>query len=100
MDKIKAKIDVKKILKEYLFTGKSGVYLDITLLPSDGDRFGNDYMIVQDIPKEKRELGEKGPILGNGKIWGKPQGGKASAAPAQAKEEAWPTDTATEDCPF
>lgn len=65
---IKAKINVKKILKDRMFTAKTGaVYLDLTLLEhKDGpDQYGNDGMVVQDLGKEAREAGEKGPILGN-----------------------------------
>lgn len=67
---ISAKLDVKKILKDRLFVGEKGTYLDITLLKNrDGpDQYGNDYMVVQDLGKEARDKGEKGPILGNAKI--------------------------------
>lgn len=67
---IKAKINVKNIDKKRLFNGKKGaVYLDVTLLENrDGeDQYGNHFMIVQDVTKEEREAGVKGPILGNAK---------------------------------
>ncbi len=69
---IRAKIDVTKILKAYLFKGTKGTYLDITLMENkEGtDQYGNDYMVVQDIGKEAREAGKKGPILGNAKKMG------------------------------
>ena len=69
---IRGKIDVKKIDKSALFKGAKGTYLDITLIESPNDTYGNTHMIVQDIGKERREAGEKGPILGNGKEWRKP----------------------------
>lgn len=81
---ISAKIDVTKILKDLLFKGKTKtiidkngievllqpVYLDISLLTNkDGkDQYENDGMVVQSIPRERREAGEKGPILGNFRI--------------------------------
>jgi hypothetical protein len=70
---IRCKIDVSKIAKEHLFKGAKGTYLDITLLENrDGtDKYGNDFMVVQDIGKEARDAGKKGAILGNGKIAGK-----------------------------
>ena len=67
---IKCKINCGKIDKSKLFKGKSGTYLDVTLLENrDGvDQWGNDGMIVQDVTKEERERGVKGAILGNFKI--------------------------------
>jgi hypothetical protein len=77
-----AKIDGAKILKKdgrtfieithcNLFEGKGGsTYLDATLFLTDetsGD-YGDHGMITQDLGKERREAGEKGPILGNAKI--------------------------------
>jgi hypothetical protein len=72
---IRVKIDVTKIDKSAIFHGDKGKYLDITLLGNrDGvDRFGKHYMVVQDIGRERREAGEKGPILGNGEIVGQKQ---------------------------
>ena len=66
---ISAKIDVLKINKALLFKGAKGTYLDISILENKGgtDQYGNDFVIIQDIGKEARERGEKGPILGNGK---------------------------------
>jgi hypothetical protein len=64
---ITAKIDVTKINKQYIFDGKKGKYIDLVLFENkDGtDRFENDGMVVQGLPKEARDRGEKGPILGN-----------------------------------
>jgi hypothetical protein len=63
----KAKIDVLKVLKQYLFQGKSGKYLDIVcFVNKDGKtQYGDDGFIVQEISKEARQNGEKGPIIGN-----------------------------------
>lgn len=66
---IKAKIDVTKIDKSRIFVGEKGKYIDITLIETPNDRFGNAYMIVQDVTKEERLAGVKGPILGNAKIF-------------------------------
>ena len=58
-----AKIDVKKIKKEKLFTGEKGVYLDLVVWISDEpDQFGNT-MSLQQSTKE----GEDRIYLGNGK---------------------------------
>lgn len=69
---ISVKIDVTKIDKSHLFDGKNGAkYLDVILIETPDNRYGNDYMAAQSVSKEAREAGEKGPILGNGKIVGK-----------------------------
>ena len=62
-------IDVKKIDKDALYVGAKGTYLNLTLMENrDGtDQYSNDGFIVQDIGKERRLAGEKGPILGNWK---------------------------------
>jgi len=60
---IKLKIDVSKILKEYLFKGKKGIYLDAVLWRNDSE-YG-DFSIQQQIPKEARENGVMAPYIGN-----------------------------------
>jgi hypothetical protein len=69
---VRAKVDVTKIDKSAIYHGEKGKYIDITLLANrDGeDRFGNHYLVVQDLGQTRREAGEKGPILGNAKIVG------------------------------
>lgn len=64
---IKLKIDVSKISKADLYQGKKGIYLDAVLYENrDGQsQFGDDGYIVQGISKEKRDSGERGPIVGN-----------------------------------
>jgi hypothetical protein len=69
---LKAKIDVTKVKKEYLFEGKGGAkYLDLILFPNkDGaSKYGDTHYIVQSIPKDEREKlqakGERMPIIGN-----------------------------------
>ena len=67
---ISGKIDVLKIDKTALFQGKKGKYLDILLRETPDSKYGEDYMIVQAISKERRMAGERGPIIGNAKILG------------------------------
>ena len=66
---IRAKIDVTKIDKSAIHDGKKGRYIDITLMDNrDGrDQYDNDGFVVQDLGKDRRLAGEKGPILGNWK---------------------------------
>lgn len=66
-------INTSKIDKTALYEGKSGKYLNLTLMENrDGpDQYGQDGFIIQDIGKERRERGEKGPIIGNWRYIGK-----------------------------
>ena len=100
---ITCKINVTRIDKQYLFEGKTGKYLDIALMTNkDGpDQYGNDGFIIQDIPKEKRDAGEKGPIIGNWKDRSKtkPEVSKPVARPPVATD-ANGTPTEPDDVPF
>ena len=68
MDTISARINVSKINKEKLFDGKTGKLLDIILIPTENNQYGNDYMVVESATQEERARGERGTILGNAKI--------------------------------
>lgn len=79
MPNLKISIDVTKINKAALYKGKKGTYLNLVVWENrDGeDQYGNHYRVDQDLPKEMRDMGEKGAILGNGKNFGsssRPQG--------------------------
>ena len=78
---IRVKLDVTKIDKSALFKGSKGTYLDLSLVPTRDSQYGDDYMVTQDIGKERRQAGEKGPILGNAKILETHGGGQRQAAP-------------------
>ena len=92
---IRVKIDVSKVDKTRLFKGTKGTYLDVTLLPNreGADQYGNNYMVIQDVSKEERQAGTKGPILGNAKIvefkgqGAAPQRPRPAAPPPAAKTE-------------
>lgn len=64
---VRLKIDVSKIQKERLFRGAKGVYLDATCFIDldEKGQYGDNGMVTQDVTKEEREAGTKGPILGN-----------------------------------
>lgn len=64
---IKIKINVSRILKEHLYSGKNGKYLDLVAWPNKNGtgQYGDTHFVVQDIPREARDQGVKGPILGN-----------------------------------
>lgn len=85
---INVKIDVSKIVKDWLFKGEKGNYLDATILYNDEkDGYENNGMIVQSVPKKVREEKGKefrGPILGNVSTF--ISGGGSSAESKPGKE--------------
>jgi hypothetical protein len=97
---VQVKIDVSKIDKALLFKGAKGTYLDATVFIDidTPDQYGNHGMVTQDISKEKKDAGEKGPILGNVKIFWKDSG---SAPQAQKPKQSKPAgDDFDDDLPF
>lgn len=62
-------INVSKIDKSAIVPGKNGKYMDLILIENkDGkDQYGNDGFVTQGISKERRDAGERGPIVGNWK---------------------------------
>jgi hypothetical protein len=60
-------INVTRIDKSAIYDGKNGKYLALTLIENKNgkDQYGNDGFVAQDIGKDRRMAGEKGPILGN-----------------------------------
>ena len=90
------KIDVTKINKSKMFEGKKGVYLDIVLIPTPGNQYGNTHMAVQGLSKEDRDAGQKGVILGNAKTIGGSGQQQDQSAPPAREAAAGPSD----DVPF
>ena len=64
---IKLKLNVSRIIKDHLYAGKNGKYLDLVAWPNKNgpDQYGNTHMVCQELSKEARDAGEKGPIIGN-----------------------------------
>lgn len=64
---VRLKIDVTNIDKARLFKGQKGTYLDATAFIDldEKGQYGDNGMVTQDVSKEEREAGTKGPILGN-----------------------------------
>jgi hypothetical protein len=85
---VSLKIDVSKIDKARLFKGAKGVYLDCTAFIDldELDQYGNSGMITQDVTKEEKQSGTKGPILGNSKIFWK-DGGQGQQQSSGSFEE-------------
>ena len=100
---IDGKISVNKIAKEKLFKGKVNTYLDIVLIPSPNDQYGNDYMIVQSASKEERLAGKRGAILGNAKIIQRQQPPPEVQRPKQSQPPAVESNeesSESDDVPF
>lgn len=92
--KLKLSIDVTKIEKAWLYKGKKGTYLDVTVhLREDGkDQFGNDGFAVQQAPKVEYDAGKRGLILGNVK-----KIGTATTAPEASTTYPETSNTVTDD---
>lgn len=72
--KVNIRIDVTKIDKTWLYKGKKGTYLDLTVHLKDvADQYGHIGFVVQQAPKAEYDAGKRGTILGNVKPIG---GGK------------------------
>lgn len=65
---INASIDVTKIPKESLVTGKKGTYANVTVFINDETRFGNNVSLAMSQSKEERDAGNPKIYLGNGKV--------------------------------
>jgi hypothetical protein len=93
---ITASIDVTKIDKARLVAGKKvnaegkvARYLDMTLIETPDNQYGDSHMIVQSVSKEEREQGIRGNILGNGKTFSddRPAAQQPEAAPVARFED-------------
>ena len=98
---VRLKIDVSKIEKARLFQGQKGVYLDATVFVDidEQDQYGNNGMITQDVTKEERESGTRGPILGNVKVFYRDDSGGQQAAPQPQPQQGGMMDDSS-DIPF
>lgn len=68
---IRLSVDVTKIDKSALITGKKGTYLDLTVfVKPEPDEYGNHCSVMQSQSKEDREAEVQPNWLGNGKVMG------------------------------
>ena len=83
---ISLSIDVTKIEKQRLYQGKKGTYLDATVFidVDNKDQYDNNGMITQDVTKEEKDQGVKGPILGNVQVFWRDDSNQAQQANNQA----------------
>ena len=87
-------INVTKIDKAAIVPGKNGKYIDLFLIENKNgpDQYGNDGFVTQGISKERRDAGERGPIVGN---W-KRLVSRSNVQPPQGE----PTMVEDDDIPF
>ena len=111
---VNLKIDVSKIMKEKMFKGQKGTYLDATVFlnADEKDQYDNNGMITQNWKEQQK--GE-GPILGNATVFWRddnqqrrqqpapvaqktvqPEVVQPKVAPAKPKNMARPRPTANE----
>ena len=113
---IKLKIDVTKLDKSLFFKAKSGaVYADLDFWLTDvtadfpavniaelieSDEYGQCGMIRQDVGSERRKRGEKGNILGNGKIFQSRPTSQAQSSSRPTAQTSTATEHEDDDIPF
>lgn len=98
----KIRIDVTKIDKSAIYEGKKGKYIDLIInIDDEEDDYGQHGMTVQDIGKERKDAGERGPILGNVQKWWPADNPVRSSEPAPAPQHSGAaTHEADDDIPF
>jgi len=78
---LRLKLDVTKLDKSAFFKGAKGTYADLTVYINDRPyQYDNDASVQQDLGKDRRQRGEKGPYVGNGK-WSDWKGNVSSGLP-------------------
>jgi len=71
--RLTVRVNVDKILKEHLYKGSKGNYLNLILHNTPGNPYGQDFLVKQELPKELRDTVEV-EILGEAKAWGLGEG--------------------------
>ena len=104
---IKIKIDVSKIDKTALYRGEKAIYLDAVAWPNKSGvgKYGDTHYLVQELPRERRDDGDRGAIIGNMTVPDNdpPQPQSRSVKPAPRNvQEAFPDgpDGDEDDIPF
>jgi len=104
---VNLKIDVSKIMKEKMFKGQKGTYLDATVFlnADEKDQYDNNGMITQNWKEQQK--GE-GPILGNATVFWRDDNQQRRQQPAQNRQPQGPAqgsmpepiDDFDDDIPF
>ena len=98
------KVNLDKVLKEHLYNGAKGTYLDLVLFNTPENQYGDDFVVKQDLGKEAREAGTESPILGNAKAWDlsgqkNPGGGQVAPPPVAPSTSSAPSSV-NDNLPF
>jgi hypothetical protein len=100
---VSLKLDVTKMDKARFFKGAKGTYCDCTVFIDldDLDQYGQSGMITQDVSKDEKQQGVKGPILGNCKVfWTDAQGAPQRQQTAPSAGGPGPENDYNDDVPF
>lgn len=106
---IKLKIDVTKIIKDHLYKGAKGTYLDCVLWPNKNGagQHGDTHYIVQELNRQARDAGERGPIIGNATVpeqerqeQSRPAPRPQQTRPAPKQAESFQDDMEEDSIPF
>jgi hypothetical protein len=99
---VKLKINVSEIEKARLFKGKKGTYLDATVFIDidQKDQYENNGMITQDVSKEEKDAGTKGPILGNCQVFWSDGNNQPAQQQAPVQQAPPMVDDLDSDIPF
>jgi hypothetical protein len=85
---ISIKLDYDALLKidpNTLFQGKKCRWLDLKLVETKGNQYGDDYFCTQALKRNADGTWPKGPILGNARVLGQ-------GAPQQQRQDQHPDD--------
>lgn len=79
-------LDVTKIDKSEIHQGEKGKYLNLAFFENaeEDKKYGNDGYVVQEISRERREAGERGPIIGN---WKHPKKREPASTPGDQAQQ-------------
>lgn len=96
---ISGKIDVSKIIKDHLYRGAKGTYLDVTMFVDleNRDQYDNNGMVTQSWKDQQK--GE-GPILGNVKVFWSDGQGNSKPASKKATYAKAPANDFDDEVPF
>lgn len=94
---VRVNVNLDKIDEKFIVKGKKGRYVNLALINTPDSQYGNDYMVSQDLPKEARDAGERGAIVGNAQAWNL---GEGTPATKLNKAEGRPAADDGGDLPF
>lgn len=66
--RLTVRVNVDKVLKEHLYKGQKGNYLNLVLFNTPGNPYGQDFCVKQEVDKDLRADVET-EIIGEAKAW-------------------------------